>query len=199
MLTTLSGVHDPLEFVAPYILQKRRKLQNLCEENLQWDEILPQSIQDNWEEWKRNIQRLSGVKIHRCLIAKGSKHITQCNLHHFLDASQESYGQVTYLRTVDENNIIFCNIVMAKSCVTSLKFVSEPRLELTAATLAMKAATHLSPELDIKVDEEMFWTDSRVVLSYIQNTKRSFKMLVDNCIKSNSDVSQWDYIQLMKI
>ena len=88
---------------------------------------------------------------------------------------------------------------MAKSCVTSLKFVSEPRLELTATTLAVKAATHLNPGLDIKVDEEMFWTDSRVVLSYIQNTKRSFKMLVDNCIKSNSDVSQWDYIQLMKI
>ena len=61
---------------------------------------------------------------------------------------------------------------MAKSCVTPLKFVSVPRLELTAATLAVKLATCLKQELDIKVDEEMFWTDSRVVLSYIQNTKR---------------------------
>ena len=61
----------------------------------------------------------------------------------------------------------FENIVMAKSCVTPLKFVSAPRLELTVATLAVKVATHLKQELDIRVDEEMFWTDSRMVLSYI--------------------------------
>ena len=134
MLSTLSSVHDPLGFVAPFILQ----------------------------------------------------------------GSEEGYGQVTYLRTVDENNRIFCNIVMAKSRVTPLKFVSLPRLELTAATLAVKVATHLKQELDIKIDEEMFWTDSRVVLTYIQNTKRRFKMFVANRIyriKSNSDVSQWHYIQ----
>ena len=105
---------------------------------------------------------------------------------------------MTYLQTVDENNRIFCNIVMGKLCVTPLKFVSVPRLELTAATLAVKVATHLKQELDIKVDEEIFWTDSRVVLSYIQNIKRCFKMFVANRIhqiKSNSDVSQRHYIQ----
>ena len=86
---------------------------------------------------------------------------------------------------------------MAKSCVTPLKFVSVPRLEVTAATLAVKVATHLKEELD-EVDEEMFWTDSRVVLSYIQSTKRCFKMFAANRInqiKSNFDVSQWHYIQ----
>ena len=46
--------------------------------------------------------------------------------------------------------------MIAKSRVTPLKSVSVPRLELTAATLAVKVATHLKQELDIKVDEEMF-------------------------------------------
>ena len=116
----------------------------------------------------------------------------------FSDSREEGYGQVTYLQTVDENNRIFCNVVMGKLCVTPLKFVSVPRLEPTAATLAVKVATYLKQEVDIKVDEEMFWTDSRVVLSYIQNTKKCFKMFVANCIhqiKSNSDVSQRHYIQ----
>ena len=71
---------------------------------------------------------------------------------------------------------------MAKSCVTPLKFLSVPRLELTAATLAVKVATHLKQESDIKVDEEVFWTDSKVLLSYIQNNKRCFKMFVANQI-----------------
>ena len=105
---------------------------------------------------------------------------------------------MTYLRTVDENNRIFCNIAMAKSRVTPLRFVSVPRLELIAATLTVKVVTHLKQELDIKVDEQMFWTDSRMVLRYNQNTKRRLKMFVTNRIhqiKSNSDVSQWHYVQ----
>ena len=59
MLSTLSSVYDPLGFVAPFILQGKRILQHLSDENLQWDEIAPQSIQDNWKELQRNIQQLS--------------------------------------------------------------------------------------------------------------------------------------------
>ena len=55
---------------------------------------------------------------------------------------------------------------MAKSCVTPLKYVSVPRLEVTTATLAVKVAALLKQELDIKVDQKMFLTDSRVVLNY---------------------------------
>ena len=116
-----------------------------------------------------------GIKTQRCLIAKGSKQIKHCSLHHFSDASEEGYGQVTYIRTVDKNNRIFCKIVMAKLRVTPLKFVSAPRLELTAATLAVKVPTYLKQELDITVHEEIFWTGSRVVLSYIQNTKKTLQ------------------------
>ena len=59
MLSTLSSVYDPLGFVAPFILQGKIILQHLSDENLQWDEIVPQSIQDNWKELQRNIQQLS--------------------------------------------------------------------------------------------------------------------------------------------
>ena len=59
MLSTLSSVYDPLGFVAPFILQGKRILQHLSDENLQWDELVPQSIQDNWKELQRNIQQLS--------------------------------------------------------------------------------------------------------------------------------------------
>ena len=41
MLSTLSSIYDPLGFVAPFILQGRRIFQDLCEENLRCDEIVP--------------------------------------------------------------------------------------------------------------------------------------------------------------
>ena len=61
---------------------------------------------------------------------------------------------------------------MAKLRVTPLTFVSIPRLELTAATIGTKIAKHLKDELDMKIHEERFQTDSKVVLAYIKNTKK---------------------------
>ena len=71
---------------------------------------------------------------------------------------------------------------MAKSRVAPLKFMSVPRLELSAAALAVKIAVQLREELDMEVHDEVFWTDSRVVLGYIQNAKKTFKTFVANRI-----------------
>ena len=46
--------------------------------------------------------------------------------------------------------------------------------------------------------KEYFWTDSQVVLSYINSNSKRFKIFVANrvqLIKENSDVSQWMYIE----
>ena len=76
------------------------------------------------------------------------KHIS---LHYFSDANETGYGVVAYIRSVRENGEIFCNIVMATSRVAPLKFMSVPRLELTAAALAKKIAVQLREELDMEV------------------------------------------------
>ena len=112
-----------------------------------------------------------------CLIAKGSKEIKHCGLHHFLDASEEGYGQVTYLQTVDENNRIFCNIVMAKSRVTALKFVSVPRLELTATPLAVQVATHLKQELESKLKKKYFGLTAEWCYAKFRTSKKASKCL----------------------
>ena len=82
---------------------------------------------------------------------------------------------------------------MAKSRVAPLKFESIPRLELTAAAIGTKIAKQLKDELDIKIHKERFWTDSKVVLTYIKNTKKRFKVFVANHlhqIRTNSNVTQ---------
>ena len=54
--------------------------------------------------------------------------------------------------------------------------------QLTAAALAVKIAVQLREELDMEVHDEVFWTDSRVILGYIQNAKKTFKTFVANRI-----------------
>ena len=64
--------------------------------------------------------------------------------------------------------------------VGPLKFVSIPRLELTAAILSVKISRMLKNELDNHFNDEMFLTDSKVVLGYINSDACWFKIFVAN-------------------
>ena len=134
----------------------------------------------------------------RCFKPSKFGKVIDCSLHHFSDASQDGYGQVTYLRIVDEKGYVKCSLVMAKSRVPSTKFVSISRLELTAAALSIKVSTILRRELTIHPTiKEYFWTDSEVVQGYFYNDAKRFKIFVVNrvqLIRENSDVNQWMYV-----
>lgn len=58
-------------------------------------------------------------------------------------------------------------LVMGKSRVTPLKKITIPRLELTAATLAVRVDHMLKSELQLDLQESTYWTDSQSVLKYI--------------------------------
>ena len=71
---------------------------------------------------------------------------------------------------------------MGKTRVTPGKFVSIPRLELAAAVLLAKCGMFIKKELQLECTHETFWTDSKVVLGYIQNNTKRFKIFVTNRI-----------------
>lgn len=87
---------------------------------------------------------------------------------------------------------------MGKARVAPTKVVSIPRLELTAATISAAVSEILREELELKIDQEFFWTDSQVVLGYIKNEARRFHIFVANRvqkIRDTTDPSQWFYIE----
>ena len=97
---------------------------------------------------------------------------------------------------VNEDGKVHWCLVIGKSRVTPLKFVSVPRLELTAWVLSMKISQQLKQELDIEGDisevEEFFWTDSQVLLNNISNESKRFKIFVANrvqMIRNNTNLS----------
>ena len=115
----------------------------------------------------------------------------QETLHHLSDTSEYGYGQCNYFRLVDENDQIHCSLVIGKSRMVPLKYISIPWLELTAVTLSIKL---LMSKLQFGIIKEVFWTDSQVVLSYMKNQTRCFKNFVAHqmqTIKDYSDVAQW--------
>ena len=86
---------------------------------------------------------------------------------------------------------------MSKARVTPLKMTTVPRLELQAAVLSAKVSKVLIKELPYENIRNYFWTDSKIVLSYIKNETRRFHMFVANRIqkiRESSDADQWNYI-----
>ena len=69
--------------------------------------------------------------------------IKRVELHHFSDASTEGYGQCSYLRLMDTTNRVNCTLIMGKACVTPLKPITIPRLELAAALVSVRVSEML--------------------------------------------------------
>ena len=197
LVSTLSSVYDPLGLTAPFLLKGRQIIQQLCRSKLNWDEPIDERSSYEWQKWKNNLSMVEEIKIHHCYKPRGFERIINYSLHHFSDASECGYGQATYLRMVNDLEEVHCSLIFGKSGVAPVKYVSTPRLELTAATLSVKISKMLSEKLDIHISSEVFWTDSQVVLGYINNDSRRFKIFVANrvqFIRDNTDIEQWHYI-----
>lgn len=124
--------------------------------------------------------------------------MTKTELHHFSDASNKGYGQCSYLRLTNEQGQIHCSFVIGKSRVTPLKSVTIPRLELTAAVTSVRVSDQLRKELPLENAEEIFWTDSKVILGYIANESRRFHVYVANRVQEIHDKTspkQWRYVE----
>ena len=117
------------------------------------DEPIDDDTAQEWLKWRNNLMTLDGKSIARCLKPENFGNVVSCTLHHFSDACESGYGQSSYIRLLNPYGQVHCTLLIGKSRVAPLKFVSIPRLELTAATLSVKISKMLKNELDIHVDD----------------------------------------------
>ncbi len=147
-----SSVYDPLGFAAPAILPAKQLLQILCQENLSWDDPIPDRLQRKWEQWLlHDFPKLENMKIERCYKPKNFGAVTSCQLHLF------SYSLIMTLAM--------------ESRVAPLTKISVPRMELTAATVAAPMSKMIARELanknwikgpDYLWKSEMMWPQENV-------------------------------------
>ena len=193
----LSSIYDPLGLGAPFLLKERLIIQQLCRDRLSWDEPIDEKSSYEWLKWKNTLVTMQNINVPRCYKPTDFGQIVEYTLHQFSDASETGYGQASYLRMINENGDVHCCLIFGKSRVAPVKYVSIPRLELTAATLSVRVSDMLRKELDIPVASEEFWTDIQVVVSYISNDACLFKTFVANrvqFIRENTKVQQWHYV-----
>ena len=62
----MNSLFDPLGFLTPVIVEAKLIYRRLCELELEWDELLPQTELDRWERWIESLNLLKEVSIPRC-------------------------------------------------------------------------------------------------------------------------------------
>ena len=143
------------------------------------------------------LQQVENLQIPRCLQPPSFGSIIDISIHHFSDASEYGYGQCSYIRYVNKDGLTHCSLLLGKSRDSPKKFMSIPRLYLTAAILSVKVACLLRKELQIEGLKKRFWTDSQVVLAYIRSNSKRFKVFIAtriHQIKESTRVNQWYYV-----
>ena len=163
ILSIVNSVYDPLGLSSPFILQGKQFLQELTRLKLDWDDPIPDCLSDRWESWLSSLRDLHEMKIPRRVSSLDN--IVKYDLHHFSDASLKGVAVACYLRTTDSDGRVDCSLLYARSKLTPLRPMTVPRLELTAAALAVKIDTMLKGELDVNLGESTFVCDSFIVLS----------------------------------
>ena len=197
ILAAVMSIFDPLGFLSPVVLIPKILMQEIWQIGRDWDELLPTEFTDRWMEWTNDLQALKNLTVPRCYTLSSASEALKISLHIFSDASEIGYGAVAYLRFIFKNTIRV-SFVASKALVTPNKRIRTiPELELQSAVIGFRLSKSVIEELRFQIDHVTFWTDSRVVLTWLNSRTGRPKIFVANRIGEildGSDVSQWRHV-----
>jgi hypothetical protein len=195
ILSKTAQVFDPLGLVAPVVVKAKIILQQCWSLKIGWDDLLPETIYCAWVKILQELAHLNEIEIPRNIIKSSP---VQVQLHGFGDASQIAYGAAVYLRTTDHSGNHQVHLICAKSRVAPLRAVTLPRLELCAALTLSRLFNTVLRTINVKIDQQFLWTDSTVVLAWINATSSNLQTFVGNRvseIQTLTDAKDWYHVK----
>ncbi|XP_063426809.1 uncharacterized protein LOC134710384 [Mytilus trossulus] len=132
-----SKIYDPLGILSPVTIRTKMLIQDLWKSKLDWDEPVPENFKATWINVASDLEKATQIVFPRYYFSSNSTS-TQFELHVFCDSSPKAYGATAYL-----NNGTKTTLVMAKSRVAPVKNLTLPQLELMAAVIGTRLASHV--------------------------------------------------------
>lgn len=187
ILSVVSQIYDPLGLLSPIIIIGKILLQKLWLHKLGWDDVIPNDVMSSFKEFIESLHCLHSVRVPRHVIGCSYSHI---ELHIFTDASESAYGACAYIRTLcDDNDDVAGRLLCSKSRVAPVKPVSIPRLELCGALVGAKLCDKILKSVQLQFDSIVFWTDSTIVLGWLQMSPHQLKTFVRNRVVEINDLT----------
>ncbi|GAB1865895.1 Gag-pol protein [Camponotus japonicus] len=195
ILSTIAKLFDPLGWVTPVTVNAKIFMQQLWRLKINWDDEIPSEKLHRWRAIYQSLSELNNLQISRWT---GQGHETNlCELHGFSDASNMAYAAAVYMRTLSISGEIKITLLAGKSKVAPLKIMSIPRLELSAACLLARLIEFLQSSLNMPKIACYCWTDSTVVLAWLNSHPSRWKTFVSHRvsdIQSRIPHVKWRYI-----
>ena len=195
ILSQIAQLYDPLGLLGPVIIKAKLLMQQLWMEKLDWDESVPQALHTSCIEIQTSLPLLQGFIVNRRITVNNQE---QLQMHGFCDASEKAYGACLYMRTKTIQGDVSVQLICAKSRVAPLKKISLPKLELCAAMLLTNLYITTIEALKLKVGEVYLWSDSTIVLSWVNSEPFELKTFVANrvsAIQSKANREYWKHVR----
>ncbi|GFX50285.1 integrase catalytic domain-containing protein [Trichonephila clavipes] len=193
VLSVIAKLYDPLGFLGPVIAKAKVFLQQLWHCKLYWDDVLPNSIANEWREFV-TLKCIEEVKINRFIMADNNVRIV---LQGFADASEAAYGAVVYLQCFLHNGAAKVSILASKSHVAPIRVIFIPRLELCACVLLAQLVKKIRSTLRLNISDIVLHTDSTIALAWLNTPANRLKTFVANRVAKVQELTegfQWNHV-----
>lgn len=191
----LARIFDPLGLFGPVTVKAKIFMQQLWELKVDWDEELPAQLQQQWEQFRNDLKVLNHIKTLRHVFRGRAP--TRIQIHTFVDSSEKAYGAAVYVRALNKDKTINVQLLCAKSRIAPMKKLTIPRLELCAAVLGAELTNRVQRDMKLTNIATFLWSDSTIVLSWIQSPSSTLHTFVSNrisAIHQLTNIEQWHHV-----
>ena len=119
-------------------------------------------------------------------------------LHGFVHASTKAYAGVVYICFLYSDSTVSTSLFMAMSKVAPLKPLTIPRLELCAVRILALLLHSVTQDFNIPQENIFAWTDSSIVLSWLNTAQDKLKIYVAHRVQQILDKlpsSHWRHVR----
>ncbi|XP_025405599.1 uncharacterized protein LOC112679881 [Sipha flava] len=159
------------------------------------DAKLPNEIHEKWRQFYEELEELETIRIPR----KARPEISDLTeIHGFCDASEEAFGASVYVRSRDNKGNWHSRLLCSKTRVAPSKNITIPRLVLNGALLLAQLAQKVSQSWEFPLKSFKLWTDSKIVLGWLNSQSIRLKTYVSNRVTQILDLcepTQWNYVR----
>ena len=186
IIASVSRTFDALGWISPTILPMKLIFQQMWELGLDWDDEVPEKMSASHQAWKEQLNVLTQRTLPRCYYRVDATPVT-IQLHCFCDALQKACGAVIYVRSTYENHPPLVSLVTSKTKTAKLPkkgrpATTIPRQELCGALLLTEVLLPVKAALNLSQEHIFCWTDSSIVLSWLDSQPKDYKPFVSNRI-----------------
>ena len=194
-VSDVAKTFDVLGWLSPVILCMKLLYRKLWQLGLDWDQEVPNELKEEHKTWRNNLCLLTGIRLPRYYFT--SSNPQNVTLQGFSDASKDAFAAVVYIRATYASGPPSIALVISKTKVAPLEGRSIPELELCGAHLLAKILVSTTEALELSVEGVRAYSDSTIVLAWLDGSPRREKIYVANRIcKINKLIptTAWGYV-----